>query len=60
MKDPKASCAGCHDASYTPDKYMPGTGKTADNLFVRSHTFNKNQGRTGGPTATGEPEYNKK
>jgi cytochrome c553 len=60
MKDPRASCANCHDASYTVDKYMPGTGKTADNLFVRSHTFNRGQSRTGGPTATGEPEYNKK
>jgi cytochrome c5 len=56
----KASCVKCHDASYTVEKYMPGTGKTADNLFVRTHTFNKNQTRPGGPTAKGEPEYNKK
>jgi hypothetical protein len=60
MKDPKASCAKCHDASYTVEKYMPGTGQTAANLFVRSHTFNKNQTRPGGPTAQGEPEYYKK
>jgi hypothetical protein len=59
-KDPRASCATCHDASYTVEKYMPGTGKTADNLFLRTHTFNKNQTRPGGPTAQGEPEYNKK
>lgn len=39
---------------------MPGTCKTADNLFLRTHTFNKNQTRPGGPTAKGEPEYNKK
>ena len=40
---------------------MPGTGKTADNLFVRTHTFVKeNADRKGGPTATGTPEYNKK
>jgi hypothetical protein len=60
MKAPKASCAKCHDASYTVEKYMPGTGQTAANLFVRSHTFNKNQTRSGGPTAQGEPEYYKK
>ena len=44
------SCAGCHDASFTVEKYMPATGKTADNLFVRTHTFNKKQTRPGGPT----------
>jgi hypothetical protein len=55
-----ASCAGCHDASFTVDKYMPGTGGTVKNLFVRTHTFNKNQTRPGGPTAKGEPEYYKK
>lgn len=60
-KDPKKSCANCHDASYTPEKYMPATGKTADNLFVRTHTFVKeNADRKGGPTATGAPEYKKK
>lgn len=60
VKDAKVSCASCHDASYTIEKYMPGTGKTADNLFVRSHTFNKKQTRPGGPTVKGEPVYNKK
>ncbi|MDD5285512.1 MAG: multiheme c-type cytochrome [Desulfuromonadaceae bacterium] len=59
-KDAKASCASCHDASYTVEKYMPGTGGTVKNLFVRTHTFNKKQTRPGGPTAKGEPEYNKK
>jgi formate-dependent nitrite reductase cytochrome c552 subunit len=60
-KDPKKSCANCHDASYVSGKYMPGTGKTADNLFVRTHTFVKeNADRKGGPTATGTPEYKKK
>lgn len=60
MKDPAASCAKCHDASYTVEKYMPGTGKTVDNLYVRSHTFIKNQSRPGGPTVKGEPVYHKK
>jgi len=60
-KDPKKTCAKCHDASYTYEKYMPGTGRTADNLFVRTHTFVKeNADRKGGPTATGTPEYRKK
>jgi len=60
-KDPKKTCAKCHDASYTYEKYMPGTAKTADNLFLRTHTFVKeNADRKGGPTATGTPEYNKK
>ena len=59
IKDPKTSCAQCHDASYTYTKYMPGTGRTADNLFMRSHTFIKNQQRPNLPTATGEPEYYK-
>ena len=56
-KDAKASCAKCHDASYTVEKYMPGTGKTADNLYLRTHTFYKGQSRPGGPTVTGTPEY---
>lgn len=59
MQETAKSCAGCHDASYTVDKYMPGTGKTADNLFVRSHTFIKNQERKGLPTATGVPTFYK-
>ncbi|HWI13345.1 MAG TPA: multiheme c-type cytochrome [Burkholderiales bacterium] len=55
------SCAGCHDASYTVEKYMPGTGSTVQNLFVRTHTFNKNQSRASkGMTVSGEPEYYKK
>ena len=56
-KDAKASCAKCHDASYTVEKYMPGTGKTADNLYLRTHTFYKGQSRPGGPTVSGTPEY---
>ena len=35
---------------------MPGLASTASNLFVRSHTFNKNQDRPGGPTATNKAE----
>jgi hypothetical protein len=56
-KDAKASCAKCHDASHTVEKYMPGTGKTADNLYLRTHTFYKGQSRPGGPTVSGTPEY---
>ena len=51
------SCKACHgDAMNDLDKVMPGTGSTAQNLFVRSHTFNPNNPRKGGPTATGLPE----
>jgi hypothetical protein len=52
------SCTKCHDASYTVQKYMPNTGKTAENLFVRTHTFGKNP-RQGGKGAAdmGLPVY---
>ena len=43
----KESCIKCHDASFTVEKYMPNTGQTAGNLFMRSHTFGKNP-RKGG------------
>jgi hypothetical protein len=54
----KEACNKCHDASYTVEKFMPNTGKTADNLFVRSHTFPKNprEGRPGAGTMGG-PNY---
>jgi len=54
----KDSCKSCHNASFTVEKYMPNTGKTADNLFVRSHTFSKNP-RQGGPGIgeVGPPNY---
>jgi len=54
--EPMKTCAGCHGNTYDPAKIMPGLGSTAGNLFVRTHTFNKNQDRPGGPTATGMPE----
>jgi cytochrome c554/c'-like protein len=61
MKLAKESCAGCHDGSYSVEKYMPGTGSTAAGLTVRTHTFNKAQTRTtAGVTASGEPVYYKK
>jgi cytochrome c553 len=56
-KVPRDACKECHDPSFTVEKYMPNTGKTADNLFVRSHTFNKNPRPSSGPGATGTPEY---
>ena len=46
-KVPAASCTKCHDPSYTVLKYMPNTGRTVENLFVRTHTFGKNP-RKGG------------
>jgi Cytochrome c554 and c-prime/Doubled CXXCH motif (Paired_CXXCH_1) len=53
------ACTTCHDASYAVDRYMPNTGKTADNLFVKSHTFKKNPRPSSGPGATGTPDYYK-
>jgi hypothetical protein len=50
------ACASCHDASFTVDKYMPNTGKTADNLFVKTHTFNKEPRPSSGPGATRIPD----
>lgn len=54
---PKETCKECHDASYTVEKYMPGTGQTANGLFVRTHTFSKNQSRPAQTTVSGEPVY---
>jgi hypothetical protein len=39
-----------------PTTAPAGLGSTAANLFLRTHTFNKNQDRPSGPTATGMPE----
>jgi hypothetical protein len=50
------ACASCHDPSFTVDKYMPNTGKTADNLFVKTHTFNKEPRPSSGPGATQIPD----
>ncbi len=41
MVNAKQTCADCHDAPFTVDKYIPGTGITVQNLSVRTHTFNK-------------------
>ncbi len=61
MVNAKQTCAGCHDAPFTVDKYIPGTGITVQNLSVRTHTFNKAQSRpTTDTVASGEPEYAKK
>jgi len=58
QKVASGACIKCHDASYTVDKYMPNTGKTADNLFVRSHTFAKNPRQGGkGASSMGAPVY---
>ncbi|HSQ03613.1 MAG TPA: multiheme c-type cytochrome [Burkholderiales bacterium] len=57
----KDTCANCHDATFTVEKYMPGTGVTVQGLLLRTHTFNKNQTRTTkGAVASGEPEYQNK
>jgi predicted CXXCH cytochrome family protein len=57
MQDATQSCTKCHDATFTVDTFMPGMGRTADNLFVRSHTFIKNQERKGLPTVKGVPVF---
>jgi hypothetical protein len=58
-KKPAESCKTCHpNGEYTVEKNMPYTGKTAENLFVRTHTFVKNS-RQGGKGAAdiGPPTY---
>lgn len=45
----KEACKICHlKGEFTVETYMPNTGQTAGNLFMRSHTFGKNP-RKGGP-----------
>jgi predicted CXXCH cytochrome family protein len=56
---PEELCNKCHinAAADFWQKRMPGTGKTANNLYVRSHTFVSGQSRPdAGPTAYGTPE----
>lgn len=53
---PADLCAKCHGNAVDWQKVMPGTGKTADNLFVRSHTFDADQTRTGTTSNITEPE----
>lgn len=54
----KDSCGKCHTDEFTVEKYMPNTGRTADNLFVRSHTFIMNPRRGGlGNDTTTPPNY---
>jgi hypothetical protein len=52
----RETCQGCHGNTYDVDRVMPGTASTAAGLFVRSHTFNKDQTRKG-LLASGQPEY---
>ena len=60
MIKPAETCKECHGNQYDWQKIMPGTGQTATGLFVRTHTFNKNQARPQALTASpGEPEYKK-
>jgi hypothetical protein len=56
--DPLASCTSCHGDKYKARDMMPGLGRTAGDLFMRSHTFNPNP-RKGGATSTDlkEPVY---
>lgn len=56
---PADLCAKCHAQAVDWQKVMPGTGKTADNLFVRTHTFILDQARPdAGKTSYGiEQEY---
>lgn len=56
----RESCSTCHKETMDVDKLMPGTASTAQNLFVRTHTFNPNQARKTGPTIPAnapEPAY---
>ena len=58
--DSRNSCKTCHAGTPMADykAYMPGLGRTAGDLFVRSHTFNPAP-RKGGATADdmGPPIY---
>lgn len=56
----KEMCKTCHGDTYSYEKIMPGTGGTAKNLTVRTHTFFKDQSRPSKPTASGTAELNKK
>jgi hypothetical protein len=56
----KETCKTCHGDTYSYEKIMPGTGGTAKNLTVRTHTFFKDQSRPSKPTASGTAELNKK
>jgi predicted CXXCH cytochrome family protein len=55
--DSRETCRECHRSKYDAARIMPGTGSTAGNLFVATHTFSPNQARKGGPRATSAPEY---
>jgi hypothetical protein len=47
-----ATCSNCHGNTYSGaalDAVMPGLASTAQNLFVRSHTFSAKQDRKSGP-----------
>jgi len=45
------TCAGCHGAKYDARAMMPGLGRTAGDLYIRSHTFNPAP-RKGGATSS--------
>ena len=60
VKVAKETCKACHGDTYSYEKIMPGTGGTAKNLAVRTHTFFKGQNRPSKPTAVGTAELNKK
>ncbi len=54
------SCKACHGDKMDGGKFMPGLASTAQNLFVRAHTFNPALAtRRGGPTISepSEPAY---
>ena len=36
MIDAAAACRNCHDAGYTVENFMPGTGPTAPRRFIRA------------------------
>lgn len=58
VTETRAVCAECHKKKpYAAETIMPGTGSTARDLYVATHTFNPDQARKPTPRATRDPEY---
>jgi predicted CXXCH cytochrome family protein len=56
-KVPADACRSCHDETFTVERHMPNTGKTAADLFVKSHTFKRSPRASSGPGTSGQPRY---
>jgi predicted CXXCH cytochrome family protein len=58
LTEPRTVCRDCHSKKpYDAAAIMPGTGSTARDLYVATHTFNPNQARKQTQRHKGEPEY---